>query len=91
MEQMRLLFRILHRKGYTVSLGRGETSFLYREPGRRIRVLGEAMADGYAVYSHSIREWETLPAEVINDAERQRIAANIRAYFVDRGKNVYLS
>jgi hypothetical protein len=91
MEQMRLLFRILHRKGYAVSLDRTRSTFLYKEPGRSMRVLGETMPDGYAVYSSSIREWETLPTELITDSERQRIATNIRSYFIDRGKNIYLT
>jgi hypothetical protein len=49
------------------------------------------MADGFAVYSSSIREWDTAPAQAIDECERQRIAANIRQYYVDRGKKVYLS
>jgi hypothetical protein len=53
------------------------------------------MADGYAIYASAIRQWESrtesAAAELIDDAERQRIAANIRAHFVDRGRKVYLT
>jgi hypothetical protein len=82
---------MLRRKGYSVSHDKARSTFLYRERGRRIHVSGEAMADGFAVYSSSIRQWETAPAETIDESERQRIAANIRQYYVDRGKKVYLS
>lgn len=55
------------------------------------------MPDGYAVYSSSIIKWETEPGPraidepPIDEAERQRIAANIRRYFEDRGRVVYVS
>ena len=88
---MSLLARILRRPGYRVSHDKLDSSFLYRERGRRIRVSGETMADGFAVYSSSIRQWESAPAESIDESERQRIAANIRQYYVDRGKKVYLT
>ena len=88
---MGLLARMLRREAYSVSFDKANTTFLYRERGRRIHVSGEAMADGYAVYASSIRECEPIPAETIDDAERQRIAINIRQYYTDRGKNVYLS
>jgi len=88
---MRLLFRILHRKGYSVSLDKAHCTFVYRERGRHLRVSGEAMPDGYAVYASSIRQWDGAPLESIDDHDRLRIAANIRSYFIDRGKNVYLS
>jgi len=92
---MRFLAQMLRRKGFRVSLDKTHCMFLYRERGRRLQVPGELMADGYAIYASAIRQWESKPesaaAELIDDAERQRIAANIRAHFVDRGKNVYLS
>jgi hypothetical protein len=89
---MSLFARLLQRrKGYSVSLDKTRSTFLYRERDRRMQISGEAMPDGYAIYASSIREWETTPAIVIDDAERQRIASNIRQYYVDRGKNVYLS
>jgi hypothetical protein len=86
---------MLRRKGFRVSLDKAESTFLYRERGRRLRIPGEAMADGVAVYASSIRQWDSEPgvsrAELIDDNERQRIATNIRNHFVERGKNVYLS
>jgi hypothetical protein len=88
---MGFLARILRPPGYRVSHDKLQSSFLYRERGRRMRVSGEAMADGIAIYSSSIRQWESAPAEAVDDSERQRIAANIRQYYVDRGKKVYLS
>jgi hypothetical protein len=88
--------RVFGGNGYSVSVDEARSTFLYRERGRRIQVSGETMADGYAVYSASIRAWETgspntLPNPVIDDAERLRIASNIRTYFVRRGKNIYLT
>jgi hypothetical protein len=88
---MAFLLRLLRPRGYRVSLDKNHCSFLYRERGRRVRVPGEAMADGFAVYASSIRQWESSPSDVIDDKERQRIATNIREYFVDRGKNIYIS
>jgi len=88
---MRSLFRKLRGKGYSVSLDKAQGSFVYRERGRKLKVAGEAMADGWAVYASSIREWDSGPTEVIGDNDRLRIAANIRAYYVDRGQNIYLS
>ena len=54
-------------------------------------VSGETMADGYAVYSSSIKNWEATPGELINDNDRLRITANIKNYLIDRGNNVYIS
>lgn len=88
---MRTLLSILGRKTYRVKLDKVHCSFLYRERGRRILVPGEAMADGYAVYASCVGNWQFTPAETIDDNERQRIAVNIRNYFVNRGKNIYLS
>jgi hypothetical protein len=88
---MRFLTRMLHRKSFSVSLDKADCTFLYRERGRRLHIRGEAMADGYAVYASTIRQWDSVPVELIDDSERQRIATNIRSHFVDRGKNVYLS
>lgn len=89
--QMGLFTRMLRRDSYSVSLNKEGSTFLYRERNRCIQVAGESMAHGYAIYVSSIKHWENKPAEPINDAERQRIAANIRQYFVDRGEAVYLS
>ena len=87
--------RIFHRRKYSVSVNETNATFLYRERGRQIHVAGEAMADGYAVYSSSINAWEPHPGAAtpptIDDNERQRIASNIRSYFIERGKTVYLS
>jgi hypothetical protein len=92
---MSFFLRLLHRQAFSVSLNKADSTFLYRERGRRLRVPGEAMADGFAVYASAIRQWESppgaTPAELIDDNERQRIATNIRNHFVGRGKNVYLS
>jgi len=88
---MRFLTRLFRPKGFSVTLDKGRCTFVYRERGRRLQVPGEAMADGYAVYASSIRQWESGQTGVIDDNERQRIATNIRNHFVDRGKNVYLS
>jgi hypothetical protein len=88
---MRSLFRRLRRRNYSVSLDKDQGSFVYQEQGRKLTVAGEAMADGWAVYASSIRQWESGPSETIGDNDRLRIAANIRAYYVDRGHNIYLS
>jgi hypothetical protein len=89
--------KVFRRSGYRVALDEASATFLYREPGRCLRVSGEIMADGYAVYAGSIGEWEAAAGEaggdipVMDEAERLRIAGNIRRYFVKRGKAVYLS
>lgn len=88
---MRFLTRLFRPKSFSVSLDEGRCTFVYRERGRQLQVSGEPMADGYAVYASSIRHWDSGPAEMIDDNERQRIAANIHSHFVERGKNVYLS
>jgi hypothetical protein len=88
---MRSFFRRLRRKSYSVSLDKAQGSFVYRERGRQLKVAGEAMPDGWAVYASSIRQWESGATEVIGDNDRLRIASNIRAYYVDRGQNIYLS
>ncbi len=56
-----------------------------------MQIRGEAMPDGYAVFASSIRHWDATAKEAINEMERQRITANIHSYFVDRGKNIYIS
>lgn len=86
-----MLDKLLRRKDFSVSLDKTGSTFHYRERGRTLRVSGETMAQGYAVYSSSIKQWENAPAEAIDEAERQRIASNIRSYYVERGKAVYLS
>jgi|GEM_PF-6839828 len=88
---MSWLARIFRRRAFTVSIDETHATFLYRERGRRIRVSGEAMADGYAIYAASISAWENVADATIDDAERQRIAANICSYLTDRGNSVYLA
>jgi hypothetical protein len=88
---MRFLARMLRPKGFSVSLDKAHCTFHYRERGRQLQIPGEPMADGYAVYASAIRQWDTSPAEQIDDNERQRIATNIRSHFIGQGKNVYLS
>jgi hypothetical protein len=88
---MGMLDKLLRRQDFTVSLDKAGSTFHYKERGRSLHASGETMPHGYAVYSSSIKQWDNAPAEVIDEAERQRIAANIRSYYVDRGKAVYLS
>jgi hypothetical protein len=88
---MGLLAKLLRQGAYSVSLDKARSTFHYREQGRSLHVSGEIMAHGYAVYSASIQQWENAPGDVIDEAERKRIAANIRSYYEERGRSVYLS
>jgi hypothetical protein len=56
-----------------------------------MRITGETMADGYAVYSASIKHWEGQPDVLVDETERQRIASNVQQYLASKGKSVYLS
>lgn len=88
---MGLVDKLLHRGEFSVTLDKAGSTFHYREQGRHLYVAGETMAHGYAVYASSIQKWENAPEVFIDEAERQRIATNIRSYYVERGQTVYLS
>jgi hypothetical protein len=68
-----------------------QPNFIYRERKRKMRITGETMADGYAVYSASIKYWEGQPDVLVDETERQRIASNVQQYLASKGKSVYLS
>jgi hypothetical protein len=81
--------------GFTVSvvtnIQDSQPNFIYRERKRKMRITGETMADGYAVYSASIKHWEGQPDVLVDETERQRIASNVQQYLASKGKSVYLS
>jgi hypothetical protein len=83
-------FSSLFGRGFSVSID-GTPTITYREGARKMRIAGEIMADGYAIYAASIKHWENQPNEPVDETERQRIASNVQQYLAGKGKTVYLS
>jgi hypothetical protein len=60
-------------------------AIIYSEHGHKISIFGEMMPDGFAMDLGSIVSWDDKPGEVVDEAERARIADAARAVWYLNG------
>jgi hypothetical protein len=63
---------------------------IYREGSRTMSISGEMLSDGFEIYVASIVTWDDSKGEQIDQADRQRIIANVKASLESQGARVEL-
>jgi hypothetical protein len=74
--------RIYSDEGFSVGLV-DRTSMVYREHGRKVRIAGERLRNGFVIYAVTIGPWED--GTPIDAAQEERIASNIRRALESQG------
>lgn len=54
-------------------------------------IAGEILTDGFEIYVASIVAWDDSDGELIDESERRRILANVKASLESQGARVVLN